>query len=398
MLRVAVLGAIALFGFGSAHAQEPIRIGLLDDMSSAYSGLGGEGTALAIRMAIDDFGGKIGDRQIEFRSADHLNKPDNALSLASAWLKQDKFDVLLGGGNSAALLAVQNMMKSMPDRTLIVSGSSNLDFSGKACTANSMHFAPNNYVLLAPTVKALTDRGDKDWYILSSDNAGGKTATSVATKKLGESGAKLVGNAYFPLEATEFSSYLLQVQGSGAKVLGLATSGSPLVAIVKQAHEFQLTASGMKMVLLAAYISDIHALGLETAQNLVFSTIFYWDRNDKTRGWAKRFLDKHHAIPTEMQAAAYAATTHYLQAVKAEATTDARKVVPQMKKAPINSILFDDAYVREDGAAIWGTYLVEVKTPAESKAPWDYYKILAEVSGKDANLTQEQQGCPGFSQ
>ncbi|GIK82859.1 MAG: ABC transporter permease [Alphaproteobacteria bacterium] len=396
--RGIIAAALAMALAGPAASQEPIRIGLLDDMSSVYTALGGEGTALAVRMAIEDFGGKVGDRQIEFTAADHLNQPDLALSLASAWLERDNYDLILGGGSSAALLAVQNMMKAKPDKTLIVSGSSNLDIAGKSCTRNSMQFAPNNYILLAPTIKALTDEGEKKWYLLSSDNAGGKTASGVAERKLLEYGGEVVGKALFPLDSTDFSSYLLQVQASGAQVAGLSTSGSPLVAIVKQAREFQLPQSGLKMALLAAFITDIHSLGLETSRDLVFSTIFYWDRDDATREWSRRFFERHKAMPTQMHAAAYAATTHYLQAVAAKGTTDAQAIVPAMKEAPIDNPLFEEATVREDGAAIWPAYIVRVKTPEQSKQDWDYYEILTSVPGAEANLSMADQGCPGFSE
>jgi branched-chain amino acid transport system substrate-binding protein len=381
-----------------AASQEPLRIGLLDDMSSVYTSLGGKGTALAIEMAIEDFGGNVGDRAIEFTSADHLNQPDLALSLASAWLERDNYDLILGGGNSAALLAVQNMMKTRPHQTLIVSGSSNLDIAGKSCTKNSMQFAPNNYILLAPTIKALTDQGDTRWYLLSSDNAGGKTASGVAERKIQEFDGEVVGKALFPLDATDFSSYLLQVQASGAQVAGLSTSGSPLVAIVKQAREFQLPESGLKMALLAAFITDIHSLGLETSQDLVFSTIFYWARDEKTREWSKRFYERHGGMPTQMHAAAYAATTHYLQAAAANNSSDAEVVVPAMKEMPINNILFESGSVREDGAAVWPAHIVSVKSPDESEEAWDYYEILTTVPADEANLTMEEQGCPGFSE
>ncbi|MGF7161028.1 branched-chain amino acid transport system substrate-binding protein [Rhodoligotrophos appendicifer] len=393
----ALLCLVAQAGLQSAVAQEPVRIGLIDDQSSVYSGLGGKGTVIAVQMAIEDFGGKALGQPIEFRSADHLNQPDLALSLASAWLDRDKFDVILGGGSSAALLAVQNMMKAKPTKTLMVTGSSNLDFAGKACTENSMQFAPNNYVLLAPTIKALTDQDQKKWYLLSSDNAGGKTARSVATKKLEQFGGSVSGTALFPLDSTDFSSFLLQAQATTPQVLGLSTSGSPLVALVKQSREFGLQASGIQMALLAAFITDIHSIGLEAAQGLVFSTIFYWDRNEKTRDFAKRFFAKDGGMPTQMHAAAYAATIHYLQAVETAKTADATKVIPLMREKHIDNPLFEDAYVREDGAVIWPAYFVQVKTPAESKDPWDYYTIKATISGQDANLSIKDQGCPRFA-
>jgi branched-chain amino acid transport system substrate-binding protein len=377
-----------------AAAQHPVKIGLIDDQSSVYSGLGGKGTVIAVEMAIADFGGKVGGRPIEFRSADDLNQPDLALSLASAWLERDKFDVILGGGSSAALLAVQNMMKSRPQQTLLITGSSNLDFAGKACTPNAIQFAPNNYVLLAPTVKALADQGDKSWYLLASDNAGGTIARTVATNKLSTYGGKVAGTALFPLDATDFSSFLLQAQGARPQVLGLSTSGTPLVAIVKQSREFGLQASGIKIALLAAFITDINSLGLQAAQGLVFSTIFYWDRNQTTRAWSKRFFEKQGTMPTQMHAAAYAATMHYLKAVEQAGTTSADRVVPEMRKMHISNPLFEDAYVREDGAVIWPAYFVQVKAPGESKEPWDYYKILSTVAGADANLSIKDQGCP----
>jgi branched-chain amino acid transport system substrate-binding protein len=393
----ALAGLLATLASGDAFSQETVKVGLLDDQSSVYSGLGGKGTVIAVQMAIDDFGGKVLDRRIEFRAADHLNQPDLALSLASAWLDRDKFDVLLGGGSSAALLAVQNMMKTKPQQALLVTGSSNLDFAGKACTANSIQFAPNNYILLAPTIKALADQGDKNWYLLSSDNAGGKTAISVATKNLTQFGGKVAGTALFPLEATDFSSFLLQAQAAKPQVVGLSTSGSPLVALAKQSREFGLQASGIKMALLAAFITDIHSLGLPAAQGLVFSSIFYWDRDAASRSWSKRFFEKDGAMPTLMHAAAYSGTLHYLKAVAKAKTTSAEQVIPVMREMRISDPLFEDAYVREDGAVIWPAYFVQVKAPDESKAPWDYYKILATISGKDANLSIKDQGCPRFA-
>ena len=230
------------------------------------------------------------------------------------------------------LLAAQNAMKAMPQKTMMITGASSMDFAGKNCTANSMHFAPNNYVLLAPTVRALTARGDDTWYILSSDNAGGNIALDTASNLITGNGGKRVGYALFPLEATDFSSFLLQAQAARSKVMGLATSGSPLVALVKQSGEFGLQSSGLKIALLAAFITDIHSLGLKDMQGLVFSTIFYWDRTDSRRKWSERFFKVHGAMPTQMQAASYTAATHYLKAVEKAGTTDAQKVVPLMNR------------------------------------------------------------------
>jgi len=396
MKRFATVAALALSiaWSGAARSQDTVRIGLIDDQSSVYSSLGGKGTILAVQMAIEDFGGRALDRPIEFKSADHLNQPDLGLSLANGWLDRENFSVILGGGSSAVLLAVQNAMKTRPTKTLMITGASSMDFAGKACTANSMHFGPNNYVLLGPTVQALTARGDNSWYILSSDNAGGKIALETATNLITGKGGSRTGFALFPLEATDFSSFLLQAQASRAKVLGLATSGSPLVALVKQSGEFGLQASGLKIALLAAFITDIHSLGLKDMQGLVFSSIFYWDRTDANRAWAERFFKAHGAMPTQMQAAAYTAVTHYLKGVQKAGTSDAQKVVPTMKDTRISDALFEDAYVRKDGMVIRPAYFVQVKTPAESKKPWDYYNILATIPGDEAYMSMKDQGCP----
>ena len=388
-------GLLCLLASPGAWAQtDQVKIGLIDDQSSVYSSLGGKGTILGVQMAIEDFGGKALGKPIEFKSADHLNQPDLGLNLANGWLARENFSVILGGGSSAVLLAVQNAMKAMPQKTLMITGASSMDFAGKACTANSMHFAPNNYVLLAPTVKALTARGDNTWYILSSDNAGGKIALDTATNLITANGGQRIGYALFPLEATDFSSFLLQAQAARSKVLGLATSGSPLVALVKQSGEFGLQSSGLKIALLAAFITDIHSLGLKDMQGLVFSTIFYWDRTDSSRKWSERFFKVHGAMPTQMQAAAYTAATHYLKAVEKAGTTDAQKVVPVMKQMRIQDPLFEDAYVRKDGMVIRPAFFVQVKTPAESKKPWDYYKILATIPGDEAYMSMKDQGCP----
>ena len=390
-----LLGLASVLAVGPARAQtEPVRLGIVDDESSVYSVLGGKGSVLAAQMAIDEFGGKVLGRPIELHSADHQNQPALGLSIAMGWLQKDKYDAILGGGSSAVLLAVQNAMKATPHQTLMITGASSMDFAGKACTVNSMHFAPNNYMLVAPTAKAAIARGDKSWYVLSSDNAGGIIAIDTISKLVTGHGGSIAGTARFPLESTDFSSYLLQAQASKAQVLGLGTSGTPLVALLKQAGEFGITNSGPKLVLTAAYITDINAIGLQDAQGLLFSTFFYWDTNDSTREWSKRFFAKNGTMPTQMHAATYEAVYHYLRAVEQAKTTDAEKVVSAMKQLRISDKLVSDGYVRADGAVIRPVHFVQVKTPADSKYPWDYYKILRTIAGDEAHMSMQDQGCP----
>ncbi|MEJ7139089.1 ABC transporter substrate-binding protein [Amphibiibacter pelophylacis] len=390
-LKITALALASLLAT-AAHAQTgPVRIGFITDMSGVYSDIDGQAGGEAIKMAVADFGGNVLGRKIEVLTADHQNKADVAATKAREWVDQQGVNMVVGGTNSAAALATARIMadKKVP-YFIIGAGSSRL--TNEDCTPYNVHYAYDTVALARVSAKALVDKGDKSWYFLTADYAFGHSLEKDATEIVKGSGGTVAGAVRHPLGASDFSSFLLQAQASKAQVLGLANAGGDFINSVKAANEFGITKT-MKLAGLLVFINDIHSLGLKTAQGLLVTDSWYWDQNDDTRKFASRFIEKFKRMPSSLQAADYSATLTWLKAVKAAGTTDGAKVMEQLRKTPINDMFVKNGTIRADGRMVRDMYLLQVKTPAESTKPWDYYKLLQTVPGSKAYTTLAESKC-----
>ncbi|MFC5498696.1 ABC transporter substrate-binding protein [Caenimonas terrae] len=363
-------------------AANEVVIGDIDDMSGVYADVIGQGGVEAAKMAIADFGGSVLGKKIVFLSADHQNKPDLGASKFREWADQNGATMILGGSNTGVSLGMAKVaaQKKVP---FIAIGAAGASLTNQDCTPYTIHYAYDTTSLANGTASAIVKEGGKSWYFLTADYAFGTQLRDAATSVVTANGGKSLGEVRVPLGASDFSSFLLQAQGSGAQVLGLANAGQDFTNSLKAAQEFGITKK-MKPAALLAFISDIHSLGLKTAQGLYLTTGWYWDLSPETRAWAKRYFNIMKKEPTMNQAAYYSATLHYLNAVKAVGSTDADKVMAQMKKDKINDMFVKGGYVRADGVMIHPMYVMQVKTPAESKYPWDYYKVIKTMPGEEA--------------
>ncbi|WP_006576287.1 ABC transporter substrate-binding protein [Cupriavidus sp. HPC(L)] len=394
-------GALALGGPAYAQAQpkaalsdDLVKVGLILDMSGLYADVTGRGSATAAQMAIDDFGGKVLGRKIELVVADHQNKADIAANKAREWFDTDRVDAILDVAASAPALAVLEVAKQK-NRIVVFSGPGTERLTNDLCTPISVHYAYDTYALANTTARAMVQRGGKSWYFLTADYAFGHTLQDSATTVVNETGGKVLGAARHPIGASDFASYLLQAQASKAQVVGLANAGGDSVNAIKAAHEFGLTRDNkQKLAGLLLYINDIHAIGLKTAAGLVLTEAFYWDMNDATRKWSRRYFDKLKKMPNMSQAGVYSSVMHYLKAVQAAGTDETAAVMKQMKAMPIQDFFTSNGRIREDGRMVHDMYLFEVKTQAESKYPWDYYKVLATVPGDQAFIPPSKSKCP----
>jgi branched-chain amino acid transport system substrate-binding protein len=366
----------------AARAADAVVIGDIDDMSGVYADVEGAAGVEVINMAIADFGGTVLGRKIAVLSADHQNKPDIGASKFREWADQQGLDLLLGGSNTGVNIAMSKVAaaKKVP---FIVIGAGGASLTNEDCTPYSVHYVYDTTALANGTATAMVNAGNKTWYYLTADYAFGTQLQNAASKVVETHGGKNLGAVRVPLGAADFSSFLLQAQSSGAQVLGLANAGTDFSNSLKAANEFGITRT-MKPAALLAFITDIHSLGLKTAQGLYLTTGWYWDLNDETRAFAKRFFAKINRQPTMDQAGVYSATLTYLKAVKAAGTTDADKVMAQLKKDKINDMFAKGGYIRADGAMIHDMYVMQVKTPQESKYPWDYYKVIRKMNGEEA--------------
>ena len=374
-------------------SDDVVRIGVLTDMTGYYADLAGPGSALAARMAIDDFGGKVLGKPIELVSADHQNKADIASNTARKWFDEEKVDViadLVSSSTAGAVMPVAAEKK----RITLLSGPATTAFTGEKCTAYNVHYTYNNWALANGTGREVVRGGGDSWYFVTADYVFGKSLEADTSAVVTAAGGKVLGAARHPSPGTtDFSSYLLQAQASGSKIIGLANAGADTVNCIKQAKEFGITPK-QSLAGLLVFISDIHSLGLETAKGMYLTTSFYWDLNDDTRKWSKRFFEKHQKMPTMVHAGVYSAVTHYLKAVKAVGTDDADAVIAKMKATPVNDFFSKDSRIGPDGLHRHNMYLVRVKTPAESKYPWDYYTIVKTIPPAEAFPTVEMQKCP----
>jgi branched-chain amino acid transport system substrate-binding protein len=379
--RYAAVFACAGLGLAtpSLAQDKTVKIGVLNDMSSLYADIGGANSVAAIKMAVEDSGLTKKGWKIDVLSGDHQNKPDVGTNIARQWIDNEKVDVIADTPNSGVALAVSNLVREK-NAVLLNSGAATADLTGKACTPNTVSFTYDTYMLANGTGKALTKAGGNTWFFLTSDYAFGHALERDTTAVVTASGGKVLGGVKHPINSSDFSSFLLQAQASKAKVVGLANAGGDTTNAIKQAAEFGIVSGGQKLAALLLFVNDVHSLGLKTAQGLSFTESFYWDMNDQTRAWSKR----------------YAAVLHYLKALDALSGNphDGAKVVAKMKEIPTDDPLFGKGPLRADGRRFIPAYLFEVKKPEESKYPWDYYKLVATIPAEEAARPLSESECP----
>jgi branched-chain amino acid transport system substrate-binding protein len=398
-MRRNVIAALALILWAAglttaAVAQQPVRLGVLNDQTGLYADLSGMGSVHAARMAVEDYGGKVLGRPIEIIFADHLNKPDVGANIARQWIETEGVNVILDLPNSAVGLAVREVTRTH-DAVDINTGAASSDLTGKACSPHGVHWSFDTYGLAATTGRALVKQGGDSWFFITADYAFGHALERDATAMVVAGGGKVAGAVRHPINTADFSSYLLQAQASKAKIIAFSNAGGDTINAVKQAAEFGLgRGSDQRLAALLLQFPDIQALGLEAAQGLTATETFVWDLDDATRAWTKRFLARNGGKPPGMvHAGTYGATLHYLKAVAAAGTTDATKVVAKMKELPIDDF-YTKGTVREDGRVMRPYYLLQVKKPSESRYPFDYLKLLATVPAEEAARPLSESACP----
>lgn len=375
-----------------------VKIGVINDQSGAYADLAGPGSVVAAKLAVEDFGGSVLGKKIEIVSADHQLKPDVGTAIIRRWFDVDGVDMVIDVSHSAIGLAAQQIAKER-NRVVIVTAVGTTDFTGKACTSTSVSWMYDTYALTNGVVQSVVQNNKLDtWFLIVVDYAFGISMEADARRAVNAAGGKVVGSVHHPLGTADFSSYILQAQASGAKAVLLANGGSDLINSVKQFAEFTAGQKGQTLVTPLMFITDVKALGLRLAAGLTFTTPFYWDRTVETRAWAKRFFDRHGAMPTMVHAAVYSGVQHYLRSVKAAGTDEAQSVMRKMRGTPVDDFYVHGGQIRPDGRLLHPMYLVKVKTADKSKGPWDFYEILGEIPGDKAFRSLEQSGCPLASQ
>lgn len=394
--RAVLAGAIvgALLHAGAARAQisdDVIRIGFITDMSGVYSGPDGPGGAEAIKMAIEEMGGEINGKKIELLTADHQNKADIASAKAREWFDQRGLDMLIGGTNSSTALAMSKVAADKK-KPIIVVGAGAPALTNEQCTPYTLNYAYDTVAQARGTGAAVVKAGGKSWYILTADYAFGHALQADTTKVVEAGGGKVVGSVKHPLSTSDFSSFLLQAQASKAEILALANAGADATNAIKAANEFGLTKT-MRLAGMIMFINDIHAMGLETAKGMYLTDSWYWNASDETRAWARKFYERRNAMPSSLQAADYSAAIQYLRAVKATGTDDADKVLAYLRESKLDDVYIKNGVVRPDGRVVHDMYLLQVKTPEESKAPWDYFKVVQTIDGNEAFTTKAETRC-----
>lgn len=391
-LAAAMLTAV-MAGAAAQVSNDAVKIGVITDLSGLYSDLSGQGSITAARMAIDDFGKTVLGKPIDLLTADSHNKADVAATKAREWIDQQHVDVLMDLVPTNAALAVMDIA-AQKNKLAIVVGSASSTITNEKCTATSVHWMYDTYSSSVGTGKALLKRGGDSWYFLTADYAFGKSLEKDVSDVVTAGGGKVLGAARHPLNSNDFSSFLMQAQGSKAKVIGLANAGGDAVNAVKQAGEFGIATKGVVVAPLLMFISDVHAIGLKYAQDMYLTEGFYWDYNDDTRAWSRRFFAIQKKMPTMAQAGMYSAVTHYLKAVKAAGTDDTAAVMKKMRELPVNDVIIPKGTLRADGRMVHDMLLLQVKKPAESKSPWDYYKVVDVIAANEAFRPLAQSGCP----
>ena len=380
-------------GAASKISDGVVKIGVLTDMSGTYSDLAGPGSLVAVQMAVADFiAREKPDFKIDVISADHQNKGDIAAIKAREWIDTEKVDVIVDLVTTSTALAVMKVAKEK-NRITIVSGAASTPITNEQCTDTNVHWTYDTYALAVGTGKAVVKQGGKTWFFLTADYAFGKSLEKDTTEVILEEGGKVLGHVLHPFPAQDFSSFLLQAQASGAQVIGLANAGNDTINAIKQAAEFGITPK-QTLAGLLMFISDVHSLGLKATQGMYLTTGFYWDRNNETRAWSKRFFAKRDRMPTMVHAGDYSAVYHYLKAVKAAGTDDTKTVMAKMKATPINDFFAKNGKIRVDGRMVHDMYLAQVKKPGESKYPWDYYFIRQVIPADQAFMPLSKSTCP----
>ena len=387
------LAATSSFAQDKAQDKPPLKLGGILDMSSLYADITGVGSETAAKMAVEDFGGEVLGRKIEVVTADHLNKADLAANIARDMFDNQGVEMLFDVAASATALAALEISKAR-GKINMFNGPGSIRLSNEACGPYTVHYVFDTFAQANVTGLAAVKQGLDSWFFLTADYAFGQDLEKDTTNVVLKSGGKILGGVRHPLNTSDFSSYLLQAQSSKAKVIGLANAGGDTINAIKQAAEFGLMKSGQKLSPLLAFITDIDSVGLETAQGLLLAEAYYWDLNDDTRAFSKRFMERMKRVPSAVQAGTYSSVMHYLKAVKAAGTTDAAAVMKIMKETPINDMFARNGRIREDGRMVHDMYLFEVKKPSESKGRWDDYKLLATIPGNEAFQSLELSRCP----
>ncbi|HCY63745.1 MAG TPA: ABC transporter permease [Oxalobacteraceae bacterium] len=390
----AALGALAL---QPALASDKIsdgvvKVGVMTDMSGLYSALAGQGSVVAAKMAIEDIGGKLLGKPVELVYVDHLNKPDIAASKAREWFDSDKVDMIADLVTSSVGLAVQQVARDK-NRITINSGAGSTALTNKSCSPTGIHWAYDTYALANGTGNAMVKDGSDSWYFVTADYAFGHSLESETSNVVKANGGKVLGSVRHPLAASDFSSFLMSAQGSGAKAIGLANAGSDLTNAIKQAREFGINKK-QKLASLLMFITDVHGLGLDAAQGLYLTEGFYWDMDSETRAWSRRFFERHRKMPTMVQAGVYSSMMHYFKAIKAAGTDEAQAVMAKMRELPVKDFFARNGKLRADGRMVHDMYLMQVKAPAESKYPWDYYHVRRVIPADQAFTPLDKSECP----
>ena len=395
--RIGLTVAAMLMACSAAQAQvsdDAVKIGVLTDHSGGFAYLVGKYSVEATQMAVDDFGGKVLGKPISVITADHQNKADIASAISRRWFETECVDTITDVAGSAVALATQEIARSR-GKVLLISGAATTELTGKACSATTSQWSYDTYAFAKGTASQVTKQGGDSWYFLTSDYAFGHSLQRDASRFVEASGGKVLGSVRFPFGSPDFSSFLLQAQASKAKVIGLAMSGADLLSAIKQAREFGIAQSGQNLASLVIYINDIEGVGLNVAQGLTLTTSFYWDANDETRAWAKRFMERSGGfIPNLITAGTYASVLHYLKAVEAAGTDEGKAVAAKMKELPVNDFYNKNVQIRADGRVMHKTFLMKVKSPADSKYRGDFYQQLAEMSGDESFKPLAESECP----
>ena len=394
-----VAAALLTLGFASqAGAQgsisnDTVKIGVLTDMSSLYADNSGTGSVAAAQMAVADFGGTVLGKKIEVLSADNLNKPDVGSGIARQWIDRDGVDVIVDVPNSAVALAVQEVTRAS-NKVFLATGTASSRLTADVCSPTTVHWTYDTYALAHGTGRAVVENGGDTWFFIAADFAVGAALQADTSAVIQASGGRVLGGVRHPINSSDFASYLLQAQASKAKIIGLATAGGDMINLVKQSREFGIVQGGQRLAALLTFIADIHTLGLEAAQGLMLTTAFYWDLNDQTRAWSKKFAERYPKVPTMIHAGTYGAVMHYLKAVAAAGTDDGAIVTKKMKEMPVDDFMTKGGVIRADGRLVRDMYLFQVKSPSESHGKFDYYKLVATIPGDKAFRPLEAGGCP----
>jgi branched-chain amino acid transport system substrate-binding protein len=388
--------AVSLMMAGTASAQQsdtPLKIGVMTDFGSVYSDIGGAGNVEGAKMAIEEFGGTMFGKPIELVTADPQMKADLAANIARKWYEAENVDMIIDLPTSATALAAMEMSKRY-EKIMIITDAASSDITGKSCSPYTAHWTYDTYSNAHTVGSAIVKQGGDSWFFITADYLFGHSIERDVSAVVAAAGGKVLGSARHPLNTSDFSSFLLQAQASKPKIIGLANAGGDTINAIKQASEFGIVAGGQKLAGIVMFISDIHSLGLKMAQGLIITEAYYWDQNERTRAFGKKFFERMKRMPSMNQAATYSATLHYLKAVKATGSKDTKTVLAKMRELPVRDAFTDNGVLREDGRMVHSMLLLEVKKPEESKYPWDYYKVLAEVPGDEAFRPMKDGGCP----